>query len=522
MRSSIAQPAEHEERSWPIPAAGALVLAVAGFLMAFYVGFQASDDASYLSGAIGWIESFPYVGDTHWTLRHTITLPTAAFIWAFGLNETAVSLTNILYFCAFLVANAWFVTRHLGWRVAWVATTLIAVLPGFTVVATYLNTDVAELFFVSLAFWLIATARLRPDSGAVAPWAVAGLALGAAFITRQTAAAAVMFVGGLCVLAPRVPRSRYLVAAVAFAAVVACDWIYLTAMTGDPSYRLAVDFNHDRVDRFAEAARVAATGALLDKEGNLSISVYLDPLLALFASQKYALLFWFFVPASVSLWRRRQALRTDALLLACCLAGVYFVFVAANPKLYLVPRYLIIAAWCAAVVVAWWLVTLYDRGRRFASGAAFCALVLAGVAALSVENTNPRFIERQLVGWVAGNPGKIVHTDPETAIRARFYFRFAGQDIGTVSTDPPEQGSVVFHSRERLAQCAVMPRCQTRARQFAVGQNWNMLESFSAPPRPIGRAIQAVGLAPRMPRDFASRLLTPGGTAAVYVVGQAK
>ena len=73
-----------------------LALGVA-LLSVFHVGFQASDDINYLVGALGWLDSFPYVGNSHWTLRHTITLPTAAFIQLFGMNGLAASLSNMLY-----------------------------------------------------------------------------------------------------------------------------------------------------------------------------------------------------------------------------------------------------------------------------------------------------------------------------------------------------------------------------------------------------------------------------------------
>ena len=299
-------------------------------LVLFHVGFQASDDAEYLTGALGWIEHFPYVGDTHWTLRHTITLPTALFVLLLGLNETAVSLSNILYFLAFLGVNAWFMREHVGGTAAAFATALLIVLPGFTVVATYLNSDVPELFFVSVAFWLLVTARKNPDRHAI--WILIGAVLGAAFVTRQTALAAVLFVSALCAFRPAVPRSRYFLAGAAFLIVVAADWMYLTAMTGDSLYRMNVDFHHDRVDRMAEAARLATGGGLLDKEGNLSVNVFLDPLLALFVTQKYALLFWLLLPAGVYAWRRRSLPPADVLALAAGLGIAYFLFVAVEPK----------------------------------------------------------------------------------------------------------------------------------------------------------------------------------------------
>lgn len=70
--------------------------------------------------------------------------------------------------------------------------------------------------------------------------------------------------------------------------------------------------------------------------------------------------------------------------------GLYsFVFVDANPKLYLVPRYLVVAAWAAwaaGMFACWWLVALWADGRHKLSAAGVAVLLLANVAALSVEN----------------------------------------------------------------------------------------------------------------------------------------
>jgi len=484
-------------------------------LVLFHVGFQASDDAEYLTGALGWIEHFPYVGESHWTLRHTITIPTAIFVLLLGLNETAVSLSNIFYFLAFLGVNAWFMREYVGGTAAAFTTALLIVLPGFTVVATYLNSDVPELFFVSAAFWLLVTARKNSDRHAI--WILIGVLLGAAFVTRQTALAAVLFVSALCAFRPAVPRSRYFLSGAAFLIVVAADWIYLTAMTGDPLYRMNVDFHHDRVDRMAEAVRLATSGGLVDKEGNLSINVFLDPLLALFVTQKYALLFWLLLPAGVYAWRRRSLPPVDVLALASGIGITYFLFVAVNPKLYLVPRYLIVVAWCASIIVGWWLASRWAEDRRLAAVVVSLAL-LAGFVALSVENTNPRFAERQLLSWVALHPNQPVHTDPETAIRARYYFRFSGQSMDAVRTERPPPGSTVLYSSDRVRQCETMPRCKDRAADFKPTPDWISMQSSEAPPKLIGRLIRIAGLEGLVPRDISNRLFAPGGRVTVYEV----
>lgn len=503
-----------------VPTVVALVAVALICTATFHVGFQASDDASYLSGALGWLEHFPYVGDSHWTLRHTIVIPAALAIKFFGLNERAVSLIDVLYFIGFVAVNAWYLFRYLGAVAAVVSTALVIVLPGFVVVATYLNPDIAELFFVSLSFWLFVNARVEPERYFL--WLASGLSLGLAFVTRPTAAATVLFFVLVFLVRPAAPRVRYLLLGIGLTAVVAADWTYLTAMTGDVAYRFNVDLNHDRVDRFAEAARVAATGGLLDKEGNVSVNVFLDPLLNLFISQKYVLLFWLLVPAVFHVWHERAKDGNDVRALACGLGVVSFLFIALNPKLYLVPRYFIISAWCASVVVGWWLGTLWMEQRRTLFAMLAAGYVLAGALALSVENTDPRFVERQLVAWVRDHPMQSIHVDPETALRSRYLFDFAGLSMNRVIVQPPPPGAVAFFSADRVAQCATLPRCKERAADFLPRRGWTELRVIDAAPRLVGRILRATGAERYVPGDVARKLLLPGARVVIYSVEEVK
>ena len=248
--------------------------------------------------------------------------------------------------------NGWFVSRFLGRRCAYFATLLVLTMPGYLVVSTYLNPDIPELFFTTGAFWTLLSAR---HSSKRWLWFAAGALAGLAFVNRQTSAAFVIFTVLLWLFSPGILRSRYFPMAIAFLCIVGAEWLYLTVMTGNPSYRLQVDFNHDPVDRFAEAARVAAQGSWIDKEGNISVNVFVDPVLNLFVSQKYPLVFWLALPAALAAWRQRYSPRPRILALITGLGLVSFVFVAANPKLYLVPRYFVIAAWAAVMLVSWWL-----------------------------------------------------------------------------------------------------------------------------------------------------------------------
>lgn len=485
-------------------------------LTAFHVGFQASDDINYLVGALGWLESFPYVGNSHWTLRHTITLPTAAFIRLFGMNGFAASLSNMLYFAAFVATNSWFVSRFLGRRCAYFATLLVLTMPGFLVVSTYLNPDIPELFFTTFAFWSLLSAL--ESSSRRWLWIAAGALAGLAFVNRQTSAAFVIFGVLLWLLSPGVPRSRYFPMAVAFLCVVGAEWLYLTVMTGNPAYRMQVDFNHDPVDRFAQAARVAAQGRWIDKEGNISVNVFIDPVLNLFVSQKYPLLFWLALPAGLAAWRQRHAPEARTLALVAGLGLVSFIFVAANPKLYLVPRYFVLAAWAAAVLVAWWLASLWSAGRRWLCGAGMTALLLANATALSVENIHPRMVEQALVEWVHKHPGEPIYTDIETRARSEFYFRFAGVPMDRVIATAPPAGARFFYSERRVEQCAATQRCRDQAASFRPNTLWQPEQKIDGQRRPGGALAAALGLGRILPPDIARRVMAPLDEITIYKV----
>ena len=504
--------------------AGVVFVLLLGALLllqwAAFVGFQASDDANYLIGALGWLEHTFYVGNSHWTLRHTLTLPTAASVGTFGLSRLSVSLPTLLYFMGFLAIQVWALHRYFGLAVAAVFGLLVISMPGMVVNSTYLAPDVSELFFVGCTFWLVvglceATAPERRSLrwGWLAVGAIAGLA----WLNRQTSIAPVLACALFAWSAGRGGRGGIVWALIGFIAVVGGEWAYLTVMTGDPLYRLRTDFHHDPVDRFAEVARLRQAGGWLDKEGNLSINVFVDPLLALFVSQKYGLIFWSGVAAA---WRllRVGAGEHGRLLKGLLLLGVLsYVFVAANPKLYLVPRYLIVAAWVAAVLTAWGIVALWRHGRPRLAACLLALLLCAQGVGLALENTRPRAVEQALVEWVRTHPDEVIHTDIETAARSTYFFQFAGLSSNKVSSEPPAPGALFFHSAERVEQCARQVRCRTQAHAFRPTPAWSAVEQLAGPLKPLGRVLQYMPLS-WLPADIHRRMVSPSFVVTVYRV----
>lgn len=500
-----------------------ILLALALVLLQWFtfVGYQASDDANYLLGAMGWLENSRYVGNSHWTLRHTLTLPTALSISTLGLTLWSVALPTLLYFIGLLAVQTWALHRHFGFQVAATFALFAMTTSGMVVNSTYLAPDVSELFFVGTLFWvLVAALEPRPDGqrAAAGLWLLVGVLAGLAWINRQTAAGALLACALTAWMAGRPARVRVPWAILGFALIVGAEWGYLTLMTGDPTYRISLDLHHDPVNRAAEVERVAASGGWIDKEGNLSVHVLLDPILALFVSQKYGLLFWTGFVAAWQAWRLPQGPERRLLMRLMAVGAIAFVFVAANPKLYLVPRYLLVPAWVAAVLTAWWVARLWRRRHRALAVGAAAAVVGVNLLCLSVENTQPRAIEQALVSWVKAHPQQRIHTDIETLERARGFFRIAGVSPETVSSAPAAKGDLVFYSAVRVEQCALQVRCRNVVSALRVQPGWVATDRLVGPAKPVGHLLTALGIASRLPPDISRRILAPSYEVTLYEV----
>jgi hypothetical protein len=396
---------------------------------------------------------------------------------------------------------------------------LFITLPGFIILSTYLDIGIPEIFYLSMAFWSFRMALDRPERTRL--WVTSGLMLGLAFITRETAASMGLFIGMLFLFKPIVSRARYFILFGSFIATIAADWLYLTLMTHNPVHRYSIDLNHDKIDRFSQAAHVMKRGGLIDSEGAISINVFLDPILNLFISQKYTILFWLLVPAVIYLWKKHRT--EKSLLTLDLLAGfalVSFIFVGANPKLYLVPRYFLSTAWAGSIIVAWWLFALWRAHKRAAVGIILGITIAINAVALSVENTVPRFVERQLAGWVAEHPGERVYTDVETFEKSRYFFKFGNLSIDQVSVEKPPIGATFFFSKERVQLCKTTARCRDNAKYYEPEKSWQVEKVIDPKPQLAGSLLHALGFEKMLPYDIAHRLMSPGGNVIVYKVGK--
>jgi 4-amino-4-deoxy-L-arabinose transferase-like glycosyltransferase len=489
-----------------------VAFAVAAVLVSMhFVGYDGADDRSYALGAEAWLDHFPAVGGDHWATRHTVVLPVAASLSLFGHSVAALALPSLAFFFGFLALNFLFARRVLGDRVAAVLVLLLAATPEFVVQATYVNNDIVEVFFASLSFWLFVTAASRTVL------LFAGIAAGLSFLTRETSAVLVLFFAACAFVDRRPVRRDYVFVALGFALPVLVEMTYFGVMTGDMLYRYRLDAGHDTVSRLSEFHRMTKTGAALDRQGNLSVSVWADPLLMLFVSQKFAALFWLAVPAALWVWRKGTLARRDAQTLrrAARLALLWIGFISlAFPILYLVPRYYAVPAWAADVLMASAFLHFASGRYRILVFAALVLLLVGNAASFYLENTKPRFAENALVDWLAAHPGTHVVVDPDMARRSDLLLRYAGE-TDRARAGLPQTGVLYVFSPRNLSLCRSTGGCKGA---YEPQTGWQKIDAITGKPRAISGVLRSLGLATALPKQIMDKIESPAPGIVIYRV----
>jgi 4-amino-4-deoxy-L-arabinose transferase-like glycosyltransferase len=500
--------------------AGVSVLLVAALGALYWVGYQGADDGSYVDAAVAWLRDGPAVGDSHWSVRYPIILTVAGSMALLGERTLALGLPFLLALLGTALITVRLMTRRLGTREATLFALLFLTMPGSIVLASFASDDVLELFLVvvSVALYLGAT-----DAGGARRLALllgAGLFAGLAFLGRETTAGLVLAYGVLFLVRPGLPRLGFVAIGAGFCAVVLGESAFHWIAVGDPLYRWRLDSTHDVVDRAAEAARTAAAGNVLDREGNLSLGVALTPLLMFLVSQKYGLAFYLGALGTVPLLRGRVrgARARTVLIVALAVGACWCAFiVGAQRYLFLVPRYLLVGAWAACVLGgarlgAWW-----RDGRRALAGTLLAAALAANAVCLSVENDDPIQASKAALS-VAAAASEPVWTDPLTARRGRFLRDAAG--LGDrLRAGPPPAGALFAYAPDDVARCAGSPECNFTAAPYTPGPGWAEVERRVPPPRPVFAALLR-WLALPIPPQLERKIVQPNAGVIVYRTGR--
>src|SRR5262245_32820675 len=264
-------------RPEPWPALLLVILIAVAAAMVGWIGYIEADDQFYASAAVGWLTHFPFVGTNHWGLRHAIVLPIAASFSLGGVRETTLILPITLYYFALVILTFLVLERVSERRVAFWAAVIVALTPRFALGASWVVTDLPELFFEVSSFWAFYLATQR--GGTPRLLLLAGALAGLAWITRETAVAFLAFYGILFLFGFGMPRMRYFWMALGFVVIVGADTAYLWSTTGDWLYRY-----HVTLRAVASDNPLNHTGPAW--RGLIAASKYTKPFVVLFTSHE--------------------------------------------------------------------------------------------------------------------------------------------------------------------------------------------------------------------------------------------
>ncbi len=465
-----------------------------------WVGFISSDDFFYALGAEGWLKHFPYVGETHWELRHPFVLSMAASFMLFGKGEYPMVLVTTAYHLALIALVYVMVSRLFAMRQGMAAGFLLGATPLMMVWATIANEDIPEAFFILLSFWLFFSAR-----DAVHPARhlfLAGLAAGLAWLCKETAVGLLLFYGLCFLVGYRYPRRLYWIMAGGFALFWLGEWIFYWHQTGDLLYRIRLDLDQGS-SRHAMPVKIPGTG-------NIEFNSWLNPILSLLLNDEFGLLFFLALPAMAWAWRARgmEAEQVAFLRLSVGLAVVWFATIGYLIPLRDLPRYYTVTTILAVIVVAIWLMRGVTRRLAIPLAAAYVCLNLALVY---VSNRDPLWGARQLVDMAHKQAGTI-HTDPITREDAAFLLAPHGLSDKVAEGLPPP-GGIYFYNPNSVREDTRPPGF---AEAYGPRPEWE-LESDIQPPRKLsGIVLEYAGLDRHLPAGVTRKLNYQNQAVAVY------
>ncbi len=407
------------------------------------MGYIASDDGQYLVGARKFISYFESSGNDeaaprpsshHQELRLSLILPTAASIALFGESEFALVLPTTAYLFALVVLTYLAVADFLDRRTALISSALLATLPIFVTKGTIAGVDVPLVCFVVLSLWLYCRATRAPSPSLLLFGA--GIAAGFGWLSHETIVALLVLYGVLFLLGLYLPRRAYFFIALGFGSLFAAEAAWHLFTSGDPLHRL-VAISRPMIARLPQIAPIH--GYPCELASNRTICSTLN----LFLRADFGVLFYLAIPAGWIAWRSNSvsAEQRRFLRLLVAFAILWFVIVVHVVQLRPRPRYFMVAALAAIVLIAFWIGA---TTRRRLARAALATLFATHSVCLYLMERNPMFGERALVDFVA-SAEEPVYTDPRLADRAGPFLRWKGVGLGDrVHARPPPPGSLFF------------------------------------------------------------------------------
>lgn len=521
-----------------------VLLAYIALQWVFWIGYRGYiDDVMSIRGALRWIEQWPYVGETHWELRHPYILALAVSFRTFGLSEVSAMIPGVLANMGTLVVLWTVVARSSGGRSATLTTFALTLTPIFVFCGSTIFPDAIELFFVVAAIAAFVVATEEQNLPRPIWLMLAGLLVGICFVTRETSVA--VFLALLLLLVLRVGKrwSVALVFAVTCLLPILADSAFVTWNTGDPLYRYRIDIAQHHPwaqQRYFGFSAAEFQPGLDDQDalwaegsegspvvvaqledvtpdphrsrtiGPFDVDPWLQPYSGLLFNHEYGATVWLALGITLSLLTARRMRQSVpyAIWVFSVVGIVWFVSQAYLIGLRPHPRYFLPTVVAASCLVGYTTSWLFRRGRAVLASGIISLLVVGGLLGFDLQSERLT-TERRLLDVVL-KERELVYTTEETAWTARFLLRVNGVDDLVRVGAPVGPGRVLVEVEDPANPCRRLVRAGV-----AQSKNCAVLQVWVARRRVAGWLLERLGVLNELPDSLRTKLDRPIPTVAL-------
>jgi hypothetical protein len=460
------------------------ILAIAVLNMA-WIGHLASDDKAYISAALGWLNEFPYVPDSHWAVRHTLNIPMAIIFRLFGEGEFQSVLVSLIYGIALLTILAFSVRRIASLNAAMIACLFIIFTPFFSETVTISGVDVVETFYVILSLLLYLFAI--EHKGALTFMLAAGIAAGLAFLSRETSVGLIAAYGILFLFRPYTERWRYFVIGFGFVAILGVEMAYYAWAIDDPLLRFKI-----ALSTFDIPDPITGTG-------NLVTNWWFAPIFSLLVNNEFGLTYW--IAALIIFISSRKNKGLDHTI---SLNQIIFVFSVAAISWFLVvgymldlralPRYFLVTTILVITVASLYGSFLVTQIRVRYLTLAIAFFVVVQITLIDLSNQQLLLPERTLTRLANSDKTSPIYTDPYTNWRSSYFLKWAGTSRDHVIITPPEQGAIFLYNPKGVAKGFATDYGQFDPKKYHPNTEWSLITIFRGNPTLTGSVLIKSGM----------------------------
>jgi 4-amino-4-deoxy-L-arabinose transferase-like glycosyltransferase len=224
-----------------------LVVLVAAYILLVLIAFDGigpGDGLSYVRAALDLYEGADLAGPDHWSLRWPLVAPMAMIFAISGPSEIGAVLPNIAYGLGLLLLTFFALERLFSQQTALIASLVVLTTINITVRPLEVAIDGVELFFVAASLWALILGLATTGSPDRRLLFLCGLAAGGAWLCRESTVFLIPTIAAMALLHRKHFKSIGVLAGAGFLVVLLLEFVFYSAIAGDPFYRLETDLGH--------------------------------------------------------------------------------------------------------------------------------------------------------------------------------------------------------------------------------------------------------------------------------------